>query len=187
MYLAGGYPSSVKGGTVIAGDVWDREEHERRLVDPESYRPECRHCGRPMQGHGLRDRRHEVRLDIRRYRCRRCHAVVQVLPAFVARSLWRLWRTVESAVVPSGRRAWVLVPERTLRRWRARVMLAARVLLHVLSSLRIAALDELVAAIGLDATRRALLVAFRPLAGAVGALAALTVLLGKVVPGLRVM
>lgn len=172
---------------MIAGDVWDREEHERRLVDPESYRPTCRHCGRPMQGHGLRDRRHEVRLDIRRYRCRRCHAVVQVLPAFVARNLWRLWRTVESAVVTPGRLAWVLVPERTLRRWRARVMLAARVLLHVLSSLRTAVLGELVAGLGLDATRRALLVAFRPLAGVVGALAALTVLLGKVVPGLRMM
>lgn len=172
---------------MIAGDVWDREEHERRLVDPESYRPVCRHCGRPMQGHGQRDRRHEVRLDIRRYRCRPCHAVVQVLPAFVARHLWRLWRTVESAVVTSERVAWTLVPERTLRRWRERVMLAARVVLHVLSSLRTPVLDELVATLGLDATRRALLVAFRPLAGVVGALAALTVLLGKVLPGLRVM
>lgn len=172
---------------MIAGDVWDREEHERRLVDPEGYRPVCRCCGRPMQGHGVRDRRHEVRLDIRRYRCRPCRAVVQVLPAFVARNLWRLWRTVESAVVTPERQARTLVPERTLRRWWARVMLAARVLLHVLSSLRTAALDEVVAVSGLDATRRALLVAFRPLAGAVGALAALTVLLGKVLPGLRVM
>lgn len=186
MYLAGGYPSSVKGGTVIA-DVWDREEHERRLVDPEGYRPECRHCGRPMQGHGVRDRRHEVRIDIRRYCCRPCHAVVQVLPAFVARSLWRLWRTVESAVVTPERAAWTVVPARTLRRWRERASLAARVVLHVLSAMRTAALDEVVAAIGLDATRRALLAAFRPLAGAVGALAALTVLLGKVLPGLRVM
>ena len=117
----------------------------------------------------------------------RGHPATEGLPAFVARNLWRLWRTVESAVVTPERVAWILVPVRTLRRWRERVMLAARVVLHVLSSLRTPALDELVAAIGLDATRWALLVAFRPLAGRLGALAALTVLLGKVLPGLRVM
>lgn len=124
-----------------------------------------------------------VRFDIRRYRCPPCHAVVQVL----LRPSWRgtcggCGRTVESSVVTPERVAWTLVSERTLRRWRERVMLAARVVLHMLSSLRIPALDGLVAAIGLDATRRALLLAFRPLAGVVGALAAL-VLLGKVLSG----
>jgi hypothetical protein len=59
--------------------------------------------------------------------------------------------------------------------------------LHVLSSLRTPALDELVAGLGLDTTRRALLAAFRPLAGLLRACAALTVLLGRVLPGLRVM
>lgn len=184
MYLTQGYPSSVKGGTVIAGDVWDREEHEQRLVDPATYRPRCPVCGRPMQGHGLRERR-PLRLDIRRYRCRPCKAVVQVLPAFVARHLWRLWATVEAIVVPNGRQP--RVAERTMRRWRERAMLLAQVVLHVLSSLRTPVLDELVAGLGLEATRRALLLAFRPLAGVLGACAALTVLLGRVVPGLRVM
>lgn len=169
---------------MIAGDVWDREEHEGRLVDPATYRPVCPVCGRPMQGHGLRERR-SVRLDIRRYRCRPCKAVVQVLPAFVARNLWQYWGTVEAIVVPRGRRP--LVAERTARRWRERAMLAARVVLHVLSSLRTSGLDELVAGLGLDATRRALLAAFRSSAGVLGACAALTVLLGRVVPGLRVM
>lgn len=169
---------------MIAGDVWDREEHERRLVDPATYRPVCRVCGRPMQGHGLRERR-PLRLDIRRYRCRPCGAVVQVLPAFVARNLWRTWPTVEAIVVQSERKP--RVAERTARRWRGRSMLPARVVLHVLSSLRTPALDELVAGLGLDATRRALLGAFRPLAGVLGACAALTVLLGRVLPGLRVM
>ena len=174
---------------MIAGDVWEREEHERRLVEPATYRPLCPVCGRPMQGHGLRERRpvHEMRLDIRRYRCRPCKAVVQVLPAFVARNLWRTWPTVEGSVVPGSRRSPVAVAGRTLRRWRERAMLAAQVVLHVLSSLRTPVLDELVVGLGLDATRRALLAAFRPLAGMLGACAALTVLLGRVVPGLRVM
>jgi hypothetical protein len=184
VYLTRGYPSSVKGGTVIAGDVWDREEHERRLVDPATYRPMCPVCGRPMQGHGLRERR-PLRLDIRRYRCRPCKAVVQVLPAFVTRNLWRTWSTVEAIVVPNGRKP--PVAERTARRWRERAMLPARAQLHVLSSLRTPALDELVAGLGLDTTRRALLAAFRPLAGLLRACAALTVLLGRVLPGLRVM
>ena len=189
LYLTSGYPSSVKGGTVIAGDVWDRDEHQRRLADLESYGPACPKCGRPMQGHGLRERRpvREVPIDIQRYRCRPCHAVVQVLPAFVARHLWRTWETVEAVVVPPEQRPPVVVPKRTRRRWRARASQPVRVVLHVLSSLRTAILSGLVAALGLDATRRALLAAFRPLAGAMGACAALSVLLGKVLPGLRVM
>lgn len=179
----------MKGGTVIAEYVWDRDEHERRLVDPELYRPACRWCGRPMQGHGIRERRlvHEAPIDIRRYRCCPCHAVVQVLPGFVARNLWRTWPTVEAVVVPPTRRPPVVVAARTVRRWRERVSQGARRVLHVLSSLRASVLDELVAGLGLDVARRTLLAAFRPLAGAPGALAALTVLLGKVLPGLRVM
>lgn len=127
----------------------------------------------------------EASVDIRRYRCRRCHAVVQVLPGFVARNLWRTWRTVEAIVVPPEQRPPVVVPERTRRRWRARASQPARVVLHALSSLRTTVLTGLVAALGLDATRRALLAAFRPLAGATGACAALSVLLDKVFPGLR--
>jgi hypothetical protein len=189
LYLTRGYPSTVKGGTVLAEDVWDREEHERRLVDPGVYRPVCRHCGRRMQGHGLRERRpvHEVPIDIRRYRCWPCHAVVQVLPGFVARRLWRTWPTVEAVVVPPTGRPPVAVAGRTARRWRARGRLPARPVLQVLSSLRAPVLAELAWGIGLDATRQGLWAAFRSLAGVMGALAALTVLLGKVLPGLRVM
>lgn len=179
----------MKGGTVIAEGVWDCDEHERRMVDPDLYRPACRWCGRPMQGHGIRERRpvHEVPLDIRRYRCCPCRAVVQVLPGFVARNLWRTWPAVEAVVVPPTRRPPVVVAARTARRWRERAAQEARRALHVLSSLRTPVLDGLVAGLGLDAARRALLAAFRPLAGMPGALAALTVLLGRVLPGLRVM
>ena len=54
-----------------------------------------------------------------------------MLPAFVARNLWRTWPTVEAIVVPPERRALVVVSELT-RRWMERALLPARVVLHVL-------------------------------------------------------
>lgn len=79
---------------------------------------------------------HEAPLDIRRYRCCPCHAVVQVLPGFVARNLRRTWPTVEAVEVRPTRRAPVAVAGRTARRWRERAASPARPVLHVLSSLR---------------------------------------------------
>ena len=60
-------------------------------------------------------------------------------------------------------------------------------LLQVLSWLRLSQLTEMVARIGLDATRGALLTAFLPLAGVLGACASLAILLNRSRPGLRVM
>ncbi len=143
VYLEHGYPSSVKGGTVIAADVHDREEHARRLVDPETYRPApCRVCGR-LHGHGTRPRqpRGETPIDVRRYRCPSCGGVVQVLPGFLARNLWRTWATVEAiCVIAPLRRLWVTVAGRTQRRWRARLLRAALILLLVLGALRLSTL-----------------------------------------------
>ena len=191
MYLEEGYASSVKGGTVIAADVPKREEHERRLVDPETYRPPpCRHCGRRLHGHGTRPRmpRGETPIDLRRYRCPSCGGVVQVLPGFLARHLWRTWATVEAiCVVAPVRRLWMAVALRTQRRWRARLLRSALLLLLVLGALRLPAVTEMVARIGLDATRGALLTAFLPLAGVLGSCASLAILLNRARPGLRVM
>ena len=177
MYLVGGYASSVKGGTVIIGEVPDREDHARRMLDPETYRPPpCVHCGRRMHGHGMRLRKPvgETPFDIRRYTCPSCGGALQVLPGFLARHLWRTWRVVEAVcVVTSRRQPAMMVAPRTRRRWRARA--------------RLAALTELVARVGLDATRWALLVAFVPLAGLLGACASLANLLNRLRPGLRVM
>ena len=40
------YPSSQKGGTLIAEDVGDLLTHRRRLAAPDGYRPEhCLGCG----------------------------------------------------------------------------------------------------------------------------------------------
>jgi len=69
---------------------------------------------------------------------------------------------------------------RTQRRWRARLLCSAWILLQVLGALRVAALTEMAARIGLDATRGALLAAFLPLAGVLGACASLAVLLNRV-------
>ena len=45
-YLERRYGSSQKGGTLIAEDVRDLETHERRLCDPDGYRPRrCPRCG----------------------------------------------------------------------------------------------------------------------------------------------
>lgn len=184
MYLDRGYASSVKGGTVIAEDVGDRGEHERRLAEPDTYRPPaCRGCGRKLHAHGSRERKPvgETPLEIRRYRCPCCGGVVQVLPGFLARHLWRRWQAVEGATVSE---APSVVPARTRRRWRERLRGPARPVLHVLSALRRPTLSAIVARVGLDATRGELLAAFPTRAGA---LTTLTILLNLVVPGLRMM
>ena len=113
---------------------------------------------------------------------------MQVLPGFLARHLWRTWATVEAiCVARPARRLRVTVASRTQRRWRARLLCSAWILLQVLGALRVAALTEMAARIGLDATRGALLAAFLPLAGVLGACASLAVLLNRARPGLRVM
>lgn len=88
-------PSSQKGGTKIADEVMDWEEHLRRMETVDGYRPaRCDHCrcGR-LHGHGRRVRVLAgdvlVSLEIRRYRCVECGAVWQVLPGLLARQLWR--------------------------------------------------------------------------------------------------
>ena len=51
-------PSSQKGGTIIAEDVTDRATHDRRICDPDGYRPAfCPNCGeRTLHVHDDRDR-----------------------------------------------------------------------------------------------------------------------------------
>lgn len=175
---------------MIAGDVLDREEHARRMLDPETYRPSpCVRCGRRWHGHGMRMRMPcgETPIDVRRYTCPSCGGAVQVLPCFLARNLWRTWPTVEAACVATPERRATTVAPRTLARWWARLCLAVTYLLQVLSAVRLAELAELVAQIGLGATRRELLVAYLPQAGRLGACASLANLLNRLRPGLRVM
>jgi hypothetical protein len=100
--------SRYKGGTMVAEDVWTLEEHERRVADPDGYRPEvCARCeGRALHVHDYLERKPLGRakfyvLTVVRFICAegRCGATWRVLPAFAARHLWWTWRAVETASV----------------------------------------------------------------------------------------
>lgn len=119
----------IKGGTVIAEDVVDVEQHGQRVVHPDGYRcyvAPCLRCGHGLV-HGLCFRERLPRpatpdqpieaVTIRLFRCasKACKAVFTVLPAFLARHLWRTWETVQNSV--QGRET---PPRSTLRRWLAR-------------------------------------------------------------------
>lgn len=161
------YASSQKGGTLIRAEVADLETHEHWLTSGR-YRPKrCPRCGSPMHVH---DRRRRVLLagptsssqtEVARFRCanRDCHAIWQVLPAFLARHLWRAWQVVEKAAWRDRAEvdeATTEIPERTCQRWRARLASSARVLVALLGTAGSAALDAVAAAVGLDGTRREL-------------------------------
>ena len=133
-----------RGGTIIAEDVLDLEEHERRLWDPDGYRPgPCELCGRCLHAHDFRIRtiRGHPELSwtsIRRYLCPLCRAVWQVLPAWLARCLHRTWAVVQATMAGSGvvegegADLRVSVPKSTVARWRGRLLLPALVLVQVL-------------------------------------------------------
>ena len=114
------YPSSQKGGTLIADDVHDLAAHERRLEAPAAYRPaRCPRCGEALHVHDLRVRvlRGEAygATEVLRFRCAdraRCGAAWQVLPAFLAgtcggagRSSRRRARARRAPRSPCGRAA----------------------------------------------------------------------------------
>ena len=153
------YPSTQKGGTLIADDVHDLEAHDRRLAQPDSYRPSgCPRCGSKLHIHDLRTRvlRKElaVAVEVLRFRCadrERCGAAWQVLPTFLARCLWGTWTRVARALAADDCSP---IPRRTRQRWRARLAGTARVLVGVLSTASDAGTwVALASAVGLDARR----------------------------------
>lgn len=157
-WLDAAYPSSQKGGTIIAESVMDLEAHEKNLCCPDRYRPEgCRRCGAKVHVHDLRSRQMRgdpaVSTEVMRFRCadrEGCGAIWLVLPAFLARRLWRSWRTV-AAAVESPRRSGP-VPPRTRRRWRALLARPARQLIVTLTTAA-GAVCALATVLGLDAIR----------------------------------
>jgi Domain of unknown function (DUF6431) len=191
VYFSRGYPSSVKGGTAIAAGVVDREQHAARLVDPECYRPgPCRHCGGKLHAHDYVTRNPigEAPVEIRRYACPRCGGVVRVLPEFLARGYWRLWEVIEAACAAQpGPRVAGKVSPRSGRRWRARGRSPAGPVLHVMSASGDPRLAELVAGVGLAATRHELLTALGRWTRSHAVYAAAAVLANLLLPGLRVM
>lgn len=199
------YPSSQKGGTLIAQDVLDHAEHQARLVAPDGYRPEhCPGCGHgTLHVHDYRTRclyaePEKPAVLVIRFRCPPpgCNARWQVLPAFVARHLWRSWPVVTVAMdecsdteanepalpcAPTSATRPPPVPERTKRRWKARLYSLARMLVQVLASSGDETLETLAGELGLDATRREWVIAMNY------SLAASAALIHRLVPGVRLL
>jgi hypothetical protein len=169
------YPSSQKGGTLIAEDVTDREAHEKRLCDPDGYRPaRCPCCGHPvLHVHDYRSRillaepgdpeagKSVARIVIHQCAAESCGATWRILPLFIARLLRRSWPVVEAETIGPPRKADAPpVPKRTARRWRARLRSRARQLVQVLATSGGAMLTNLAQQLGLDATRGDLVLAY---------------------------
>jgi len=115
--------SSQKGGTIIAEDVPDLAAHDRLICDPDGYRPPfCPNCGeKTLHVHDYRERvlraePGEPVARVVRHECVGCDAIWQILPAFIARHLWRSWRVVERVLsgsaptAPAETRRWPAVP-----------------------------------------------------------------------------
>jgi hypothetical protein len=176
------------------------------------YRPRgCMRCGGRMHIHEYRERvlagDAEVSTEIALFRCadrESCGAVTRVLPALLARRLWRSWRTVEAATsadrteqADAGAREGVserAVAERTRRRWRARLGACAAVLVLVLGAASDAVgwFGDVVRAVGLEGARAQFVAAVThaaplpqpPRGLRLGAVAALV---HRLAPGVRLM
>jgi hypothetical protein len=191
------YPSSQKGGTLIAEQVTDRDEHRRRLCDPDGYRPaECPRCHHPvLHVHDHLDRllvadSIEPSIEIVRYQCAACGATWRILPAFVARHLWRSWDTVKANTLSApAPKTQPQVPKRTQQRWRERWRASAIALVHLFASSFAASLLRVAAAVGHDGTRGEFVRQYAAIAGetAGNPLAAVAGLVHRLMPGLRLM
>jgi len=132
----------VKGGTVIAEDVLDAEVHRDLIADPDGYRRHvspCRRCaGETIHAHCFRERilrpaspqESSRTATIRLYYCPGCGAVFTVLPAFIARHLWREWETVEEVSTKNAE-----APRTTRRRWLSRLGCSAARLVQAIFAL----------------------------------------------------
>lgn len=194
--------SRFKGGTLIDDEVRDLETHEIRVCDPDGYRPcRCPRCGHGvLHVHSYPERRPRGELGlpavvrIIQYVCAgaECGATWRILPMFLARHLWRAWKTVERVVMPAGMprsAAAPPIPARTEQRWRARFAASARVLVVLLAASGGVALEALASRVGLDASRAELADAHADAARVAPAarLAALAELVHRLERGLRLM
>jgi hypothetical protein len=179
-----------KGGTLIVEGVTDREAHQRRLRDPDGYRPRgCPGCGHEkLHVHDYPERT-VLLLILVRYLCPACGATWRMLPRFAARLLWRDWPTVEAETLgPPPSLGAVRVPPRTVRRWRTRLATAAWTLVQLVLSAGVA-VGGAVRMLARGATRETLVVALARDAGTPAGwrLAAAAALLHEQQPGVRLM
>ena len=178
-----------KGGTLIAEQVLELSMHEAMMKNPASYRPaECR-CGCTRLH--LHDRRERKALGagiavvtVVIFRCADCSATWRVLPAFLARCLWRTWEVVEAALFESERQV-VPVPARTVQRWHARLAQAALAATQALATSGDATLRAVSQRVGLEASRATLVEAYAAAVRTSSLLAPLAALLQRLSPGIR--
>jgi hypothetical protein len=195
--------SSQKGGTIIAEDVTDRETHERRLWDPDGYRPPfCPRCGATgLHVHDYRERvlRAEPGQPVARtvrHACVGCGAIWQTLPAFIARHLWLTWEVVEYTLTRARgdpargeERRWPAVPARTQRRWRQRWLRPAQFLAQVLACCGEATWATLASVLASTATCADLAAAYasETMTGAGHVLLSMAALIDRLQPKVRLM
>lgn len=160
------YPSSQKGGTLIAADVEDLATHLARVQSPDGYRPDrCPTCGNPvMHVHDYRERQCQLPgappvVPIARHCCAAedCGARWQTLPGFLARHLHFNWPPVEDACEGRVTVREVRRPsDKTVRRWLGRLASSAARLVRLLAdggravSAPVRTRHELVAALGVS-------------------------------------
>lgn len=151
--------SRYKGGTLITEDVVDLDTHKRRLADPDGYRPEtCAKCGWNVLHVHDRPKRKPPEygeISIVRHRCAnpKCGATWRILPAFLARHVHRVWRTIERAVDNDKPLEASNIPATTVRRWRKRMASSARQIVVLVATNGGALLEAIAKAAGLDSTR----------------------------------
>ena len=121
-----------------------------------------------------------------------CGATWRILPMFLARHLWRAWKTVERVVMPAGMprsAAAPPIPPRTVQRWRTRFAASARMLVVLLAASGGVALEALASSVSLDASRAELTAAHADVARVAPSarLAALAELVHRLERGLRLM
>jgi hypothetical protein len=192
--------SRFKGGTLIDEDVLDLEAHERRVCDPDGYRPQrcprCGHCVLHVHCYPERHPRGELEMPpavrIVQYICAasECGATWRILPMFLARHLWRAWKTVERVVQPDDAPTVARqIPARTAIRWRSRIAAAARVLVVLLATSGAGALEAIAIRAGLEATRADLVEEHGVVAGVARGtrLAAVAALVDRLERGVRLM
>jgi len=174
------------GGTLIAAHVVTHEQHAAALTNPSLERPEqCAACDFPrVHVHERRTRLLDglgsATVDILIFRCASCRVTWRVLPAFLARHLWRVWARIVEALDEARERS--STPKRTRQRWLRRLRERATMLVVVLAQLG-PARRPAVTTLGLDALRREVIVAY----GGLASLVELAALVDHIAAGVRVM
>ena len=178
-----------KGGTIIDERVLELSMHETMMKNPASYRPaECR-CGcSRLHLHDRRERRAlgagGTVVTVVIFLCAKCFATWRVLPAFLARCLWRSWEVVERALFSERRSP---VPARTVQRWHARLAQAALAATQAMAASGAPTLREVAQRVGLEASRGELVKAYAEATATSSLLVPLAALLHRLSPGLRLM